>query len=644
MHAHRLRTMLRRNLAVTAALCLLSLFVLYGFVASRAQSGAKEEREFVDKIPAHLPIRVKVKNEEKVKDLKNENWLGDLEIEVRNVGEKPIYFLRLMLIFGDVRRDSGDRIGYSLAYGRGELIVIENRAEPQDVPIEPGGTHVFKLHESYVKGWKWYRTQVEQKPQPKKVEIIFSVLNFGDGTGFVASDGTPIPEKKSSLRDDKKSGQATGVSAAGSGRPPDLRFRQASFLLPAGYSPVNFFAAGSANLSGDFLPPQSCCTGMGCERMRLEPGGNCFCPIEDPEPASHVVLDSFQCQGTGFSCKTPIYSFTDCGEGITYHTCTQVSLVPCGDETPIPLPSPTSTPTPTPPPCPDPKPAECCECGPPPPGTVGFPGTWQCAGSCPEWTAVGGGCYTTKELECPSSLYTYSFIYGGICCPATPTPTPTPLLTGGGGGGGDICSPGGGFTVVLDGVEIESGTCISPLLVDVDGNGIHLTDVERGVNGFDLNADGKPDRIAWTAPGSDDAWLALDRNGDGLINNGAELFGTYSPQPPPPPGVERNGFRALAEYDTPGKGGNADGVIDARDSIFASLRLWQDSNHDGVSQPVELHTLASLGLVRLHLDYRESKRADEFGNQFRYRAKVDDGRGAKMGRWAWDVFLLSAQP
>jgi hypothetical protein len=162
-----------------------------------------------------------------------------------------------------------------------------------------------------------------------------------------------------------------------------------------------------------------------------------------------------------------------------------------------------------------------------------------------------------------------------------------------GGALGLLIGPGLGaalFGALFAGLASPLLLFIDPLTLDLDGDGIELTALgtagQAGASTvfFDFDGDGFRERTGWVK--ADDGMLALDRNNNGLIDDGSELFG----QP------ARDGYEVLETYDT-----FQDGVIDARDAAFARLRIWRDLDQDGITDPGELKTLPESGITSISL-------------------------------------------
>ncbi|HEX3552102.1 MAG TPA: hypothetical protein VIA62_02610 [Thermoanaerobaculia bacterium] len=180
----------------------------------------------------------------------------------------------------------------------------------------------------------------------------------------------------------------------------------------------------------------------------------------------------------------------------------------------------------------------------------------------------------------------------------------------------------------------------TPILIDLDNNGFHLIGLTDAVL-FDLMATGIPRYYTWTKAGERDAFLCRDRNGNGRIDNGQELFGNATVLADG--SRASNGYEALRELDLRSHGGNEDGRLTADEPRFRELCVWIDTNHNGISDPGEVLSLAQAGVVELSYEYHESRRQDSYGNQFRYRstAKLLNAAGKPHTSPTYDVIFRS---
>lgn len=149
-----------------------------------AASSPISDRKLIDGLPRHLPIKVKVKN------LHKEKWARELEVEVTNKSDKPIYYLDMGLVMPELT-ETGAPLFFPLRYGRGDLISFTEPLQPDDVPIRPGEKYTFKISTPEVVAFE--QTEAEGKrARPKRLVFEFQLINFGDGTGFATTGGVPM--------------------------------------------------------------------------------------------------------------------------------------------------------------------------------------------------------------------------------------------------------------------------------------------------------------------------------------------------------------------------------------------------------------------------------------------------------------------
>jgi hypothetical protein len=159
------------------------------------------------------------------------------------------------------------------------------------------------------------------------------------------------------------------------------------------------------------------------------------------------------------------------------------------------------------------------------------------------------------------------------------------------------------------------------MVVSINPNSPYtFTGVQDGVL-FDVDGDGDVEQVSWTVPGTDVAFLALDRDSNGRITSGLELIGDHTS-----PGAA-NGPHALAQLATPAR----KALLESDDPLLSRIQLWRDANHDGISEPAELraagHELSTIGL-----GFERHRRIDSHGNRSRFRGFVHVRTAAGQNR------------
>jgi len=168
----------------------------------------------------------------------------------------------------------------------------------------------------------------------------------------------------------------------------------------------------------------------------------------------------------------------------------------------------------------------------------------------------------------------------------------------------------------------EDDPCqVSPVVLDLDGDGFHFGGPDSAVF-FDIYGSGTPAKLQWVLAGEGDAFLVHDIDGNGLADDGSELFGNGTRLLLENNRLAPNGFVALGQFDRPELGGNDDGLIDFRDEIWPRLSLWLDADADGHATFGEMIQLEEMGIHALETIPRSLHQFDAWGNWLPYWASA----------------------
>ena len=173
---------------------------------------------------------------------------------------------------------------------------------------------------------------------------------------------------------------------------------------------------------------------------------------------------------------------------------------------------------------------------------------------------------------------------------------------------------------LMDNLDKIADDYVTPLVVDLDGNGIETTSLEDGVQ-FDIDGDGNTEHTAWIKSGN--GFLVWDKNQDGTINDGSEMFGEGTVM------INgkhaENGVAAILELDS-----NHDRILNNQDDVWGYLQIWHDDNTNGITENGELASLFDWGIQSLALSFEKIDWVDENGNKHIYLTEASKENGENI--------------